>query len=113
MAVPNLVSAVDCDGSEDEKLRREVERLKQELAVLKSSAPLLSSNQSSTIATPPEKSGYLFKWQDRSIVSMELFLLFHVHLDVHKLKLILLLFTGLGRYKVVSFYVFFCISCFT
>ena len=77
MAVPNLVPTVDDgEGDAEDELRREVQRLKQELAVLQSSqdknnngstAPLLSS-QSSTIAmAPPEKSGYLFKWQDRSI----------------------------------------------
>ena len=77
MAVPNLVPVVDDgEGDAEDELRREVQRLKQELAVLKSSqdknnngstSPLLSS-QSSTIAmAPPEKSGYLFKWQDRSI----------------------------------------------
>ena len=77
IAVPNLVPVVDDgEGDAEDELRKEVERLKQELAVLQSSqdknnngrtAPLLSS-QSSTIAmAPPEKSGYLFKWQDRSI----------------------------------------------
>lgn len=78
IAVPNLVPVVDDgEGDAEDELRKEVKRLKQELAVLQSdsqnknnngtTAPLLSS-QSSTIAmAPPEKSGYLFKWQDRSI----------------------------------------------
>ena len=77
IAVPNLVPVVaDGEGDAEDELRREVQRLKQELAVLQSShdknnngstAPLLSSQFSTIAMAPPEKSGYLFKWQDRSI----------------------------------------------
>ncbi|KAL7524158.1 hypothetical protein ACHAXR_000460, partial [Thalassiosira sp. AJA248-18] len=59
-----------------EELRREVKRLKQQLEELSSSTAAVaasrddlssSSGINADAITPPEKSGYLFKWQDRSI----------------------------------------------
>ena len=74
---PPLVSS-DTDQSSavatnEDELRREVEFLKQKLQELQSTAPqkgtlpLPSLSSSLTTMAPPEKSGYLFKWQDRSI----------------------------------------------
>ena len=68
---PSLVSS-DTEQSSAE-LRKEVEFLKQRLHELQSTAsqkgtlPLPSLSSSLTTMAPPEKSGYLFKWQDRSI----------------------------------------------
>ena len=67
----NQSSAV---ATNEDELRREVDFLKQKLHELQSTAsqkgtlplPSLSSSSLTTMA-PPEKSGYLFKWQDRSI----------------------------------------------
>ena len=76
---PPLVSSDAAEQSSaaavatEDELRTEVEFLKQKLHELQSTAsqkgtlPLPSLSSSLTTMAPPEKSGYLFKWQDRSI----------------------------------------------
>ena len=71
---PPLVSSDAAEqSSAAEALREGVEFLKQKLHELQSTAsqngtlPLPSLSSSLTTMAPPEKSGYLFKWQDRSI----------------------------------------------
>ena len=60
-------------ATNEDELRKEVEFLKQKLHELQSTSsqkgalPLPSLSSSLTTMAPPEKSGYLFKWQDRSI----------------------------------------------
>eukprot|EP00571_Detonula_confervacea_P011859 CAMPEP_0172302972 /NCGR_PEP_ID=MMETSP1058-20130122/4593_1 /TAXON_ID=83371 /ORGANISM="Detonula confervacea, Strain CCMP 353" /LENGTH=645 /DNA_ID=CAMNT_0013013643 /DNA_START=63 /DNA_END=1997 /DNA_ORIENTATION=+ len=94
-----MSSVKTSNGTESEELRREVQRLKQQLEELQLSIAIsqnngstatISINENSTTAAPmskpldeqsnnsstsmmvtaplpPEKSGYLFKWQDRTI----------------------------------------------
>ena len=74
---PPLVSSDAAEQSSavatNEDLQREVEFLKQKILELQSTTsqkgtlPLPSLSSSLTTMAPPEKSGYLFKWQDRSI----------------------------------------------
>ena len=56
-------SSLDSNGGTEEELRREVQKLKQQLEEIL----LASSSVSNSIIAHPDKSGYLFKWQDRSI----------------------------------------------
>lgn len=77
---------IRCENSRmsfnEETLRREVQRLKQQLEQLSSSGlnandndaaannttiPPLQEQQRQQLQLPPEKSGYLYKWADRSI----------------------------------------------
>ena len=48
----------------EQQLREEIERLKEQLAHINDED---ESPSSINEAPPPQKSGYLFKWQDRSI----------------------------------------------
>jgi len=77
-AMPASLVSSDTDqpsavATNEDELRREVEFLKQKINELQSTAsqkgalPLPSLSSSLTTMAPPEKSGYLFKWQDRSI----------------------------------------------
>ena len=49
----------------EQQLREEIERLKEQLAHANNNEK--ESPDSISEAPPPQKSGYLFKWQDRSI----------------------------------------------
>ncbi|KAL7533971.1 hypothetical protein ACHAWF_004681 [Thalassiosira exigua] len=69
-AVPSGGDGAASSGDEAEDLRREVERLRRRVEELTSGAstsPPSSPSKSSASSPPPGKSGYLFKWQDRSI----------------------------------------------
>ncbi|KAL9191284.1 hypothetical protein ACHAXT_000990 [Thalassiosira profunda] len=55
-----------CSGQTEEGLRREIASLRRRLAELETPQNNGNEPASATLA-PPEKSGYLFKWQDRSI----------------------------------------------
>ncbi len=64
-------AAVAVTKAEDE-LRKEVQRLNQQLEELSTTSAVGASRNGSSASSiitmaPPEKSGYLFKWQDRSI----------------------------------------------
>jgi hypothetical protein len=64
---PNLDEEIKPMTKETEKeLRNEIQRLKEQLASYTNGAQR-SSSLISTNEAPPDKSGYLFKWQDRSI----------------------------------------------
>ena len=65
-----MAEAANGKGSsqKEEELRQEVQRLRQELAEVASSRTTSGSGGSATAEIlAPEKHGYLFKWQDRSI----------------------------------------------